>query len=377
VKIKTAIMLALGLFLLSASSWADSEQNYFKFQIGSRAELDKLTNVISIDDVKGLTVYAYANSREFAAFRELGYRYEMLPAPGSLITPPMSSDPGDILADWDTYPTYQGYLDMMNLFAATYPNLCTIVNIGSTVQGRQLLFAKISDNVNTQENEPEVMYTSSIHGDETTGYVLMLRLIDYLLSNYGTDPQATALVNNLEIWINPLANPDGTYHGGNNSVSGAIRGNANGVDMKRNYPDPAAGQHPDGNTWQPETNAMMAFSGQHSLAISANFHGGAEVVNYPWDTWARLHPDDQWCINISRAYAESVQVYSNHNGYMTYLNDGITNGYAWYRVTGGRQDYMNYWHHCREVTDEISNTKKLAARQLMAHRDYNWRSLIL
>jgi len=50
------------------------------------------------------------------------------------------------------------------------------------------------------------MYTSSMHGDELTGYVLMLRLIDSLLSTYGTNPRVTNLVNNFEIWINPLAN---------------------------------------------------------------------------------------------------------------------------------------------------------------------------
>ena len=57
--------------------------------------------------------------------------------------------------------------------------------------------------------------------------------------------------------------------------------------------------------------------------------------------------------------------------------NGITNGAAWYIVHGGRQDYMNYWHHCREVTVELSYTKLLAASLLETHWNYNWRSLIL
>ncbi len=369
-KTKVLLLAVIWLLIFSAFASADTGQNYFKFQISSHDEVYKLTNLISIDNVDGLTVYAYATDQQFAYFRTLGYRYEVLPSPGSLINPPMSNTVEGVITDWDTYPTYQAYLDMMNLFATTYPNLCQIVNIGTTVQGRQLLFAKLSTNIGVQENEPEVMYSSSMHGDETTGYILMLHLIDYLLTNYGTDPQITRLLDSTEVWINPLANPDGTYHGGNNSVSGAWRYNANSVDLNRNFPDPAAGAHPDGNAWQPETIAMMNFAAAHSFVISANFHGGAEVVNYPWDTWSRLHADNTWFINVSRAYADSVHAHSP-SGYMDDLNNGITNGYAWYRVTGGRQDYMTYFKGDREETIEISATKLLPANQLPAHWDYN------
>ena len=61
---------------------------------------------------------------------------------------------------------------------------------------------------------------------------------------------------------------------------------------------------------------------------------------------------------------------------MSDYDNGITNGYAWYEVNGGRQDYMNYFRHCREVTIEISNTKLLPASQLVAHWNYNYRSLL-
>ncbi|MGH8014994.1 MAG: M14 family zinc carboxypeptidase, partial [Candidatus Zixiibacteriota bacterium] len=183
-----------------------------------------------------------------------------------------------------------------------------------------------------------------------------------------------AMVNNMEIWINPLANPDGTYRTGNNSVSGAIRYNANLKDLNRNYPDPQDGDHPDGSAWQPETIAMMNIATQHSWIISANFHGGAEVVNYPWDTWVIRHADDQWYIDVCRQYAESCQAHAPA-GYMNDLNDGITNGYDWYEVNGGRQDYMNYWRGCREITIELSNVKLLAASQLPAHWNYNRISL--
>ena len=61
------------------------------------------------------------------------------------------------------------------------------------------------------------------------------------------------LVNEIDIWINPLANPDGETRWGNQDVWNATRYNANWVDLNRNYPDPEDGPHPDGNAYQPET----------------------------------------------------------------------------------------------------------------------------
>ncbi|MDD4052300.1 MAG: M14 family zinc carboxypeptidase, partial [candidate division Zixibacteria bacterium] len=366
---KRVVCLTLALLaVLVTIVYSESYETYFKFQITDRAELDKLTTVISIDNVKELDVYAYANEKQLSRFEQMGYTYTVLPHPGSLIVPEMATTK-DGLAAWDAYPTYTAYVDMMYQFATTHPDLCQVINIGTTVQGRALLVAKLSDNVTLSEDEPEVFYTSSMHGDETTGYIMTLRLIDSLLTAYGSDSLITRLIDSCEIWINPLGNPDGTYHGGNSSVSGAQRYNANDVDLNRNYPDPDDGQHPDGESWQPETIAMMDFATNHNFVISANFHGGAEVVNYPWDTWSRLHADNTWMVNISRAFADTVHHYAV-SGYMTDLNNGITNGYAWYTITGGRQDYMTYWRGAREVTIEISSTKLLPAGQLPAHWTY-------
>ncbi|MCK4696164.1 MAG: succinylglutamate desuccinylase/aspartoacylase family protein, partial [Candidatus Cloacimonetes bacterium] len=335
----------------------------------------KLTKIISIDNVIGKEVYAYANPEQFQRFKDLNYAYEILPHPGSLIKPKMASTK-ERMREWDSYPTYEAYIDMMYEFEENFPELCVIENIGQSVEGRDLLFARISDNLEEAEDEPEFMFTATMHGNETTGYVLMLRLIDYLLENYGIDPRVTNLVDNIEIWINPLANPDGTYHGGNQTVYGATRFNANGVDLNRNFPDPEDGPHPDGNQWQPETVAMMDLAHDYNFVLSANFHGGAEVVNYPWDTWPYLHADDDWFQIISHTYADAAQA-NSPPGYMDGFNDGITNGYQWYTINGGRQDYMNYFHSCREVTIEISNTMLLPANELPAHWDYNQESFLL
>lgn len=354
------------------------KQNYFSFHIRSKEEIHTLTNIISIDNVRGDTVWAYANMPEFIRFSKLGYTINVLPNPGDVQNVLMKDHiiPGTKTA-LNYYPTYTAYEDLLNQFQALYPSICQIQTIAALASGRKILVAKISDNVAADETEPEFFYTSSIHGDETTGYILMLDLMDYLLTNYGSNTEITDLVNNLEIYINPLANPDGTYHGGNSSVSGAIRYNANYVDLNRNYPDPQDGQHPDGNAWQPETMAFMDFATARHFVASCNFHGGAEVVNYPWDTQALLTADDTWWQYVSHEYVDTARIHGNPS-YMTSLYpSGITNGYAWYEVNGGRQDYMNYWQHCRELTIELSTTKTLPTSSLLTYWNYNYRSLVL
>lgn len=356
-----------------AYEYLDSKgEVYFSFEVFDKARINEISKIISVDNVKGETVFAYANRCEFEEFLKLCIPFTVLPHPGDVNFDLNMKDSPAELMEWDSYPTYDAYVAMMNQFAASYPNLCRIVNIGTTVQGRQILFAVLSDNVNTPEAEPKVMYTSSMHGDEITGYVLMLRLINTLLTGYGSISQYTNLINNTEIWINPLGNPDGTYRSGNSTVNGAIRGNANNIDLNRNYPGTDYYGNPN---LQPEIINFMNASGQNYWRLSANFHGGTEVVNYPWDCWVRLAADDAWWIRVSRKFADTVHTYAPSNYMNEYVN-GITNGYAWYYVHSSRQDYQIYYRHGRECTIEISDTKLLPPAQLPAHWDYLYRSLI-
>ncbi|MEI7498829.1 MAG: M14 family zinc carboxypeptidase [Bacteroidota bacterium] len=362
------------------SLFNDKGEVYFKFSIQNRDDIHMLTQVISIDNVRGSEVFAYANRKEFTEFLLLNLTFTILPNPGTLLSefelnPFSANDLPKDRTQWNFYPSYQQYIDYMVGFALANPGICRLDTVGISTQGRLILAVKISDNVGREEAEPQFLYTSTMHGDETTGYVLMLHLIDYLLSNYGLDTTVTRLVNSTEIFINPLANPDGTYHGGNNSVYGATRYNANYIDLNRNFPDPKTGQHPDGNPWQAETEAWMTYAGNNHFSMSANFHGGAEVFNFPWDTWYKLNADDNWWHFIGREWADTVHK-NGIPGYFTFLDNGITNGYAWYEVNGGRQDYMNYWHQCREATVEISDVKLLPASQLISFWNYNYHSFL-
>lgn len=347
---------------------------YFSFYLNESKITKSLSQNISIEKIIGNKVYAYSNRNNFIKLKENFQDLEIIETEFANKNIPMAKSLKEVL-NWNYYPTYSQYEQLITDFANNYPEICKKENIGKSINGRNLWLLKISDNVHSKEAEPEFLNTATIHGNEPLGYVLSLRLINYLLVNYGTNQEITELVNNHEIWINPLANPDGTYAGGDNTLSGATRFNANGVDLNRNFPDPENGLHPDGNVWQLENVAMMNFINDHNFVMSANLHTGSEVVNYPWDTWSKLHTDDAWFQKISHQYADTAQFYSS-NGYLTDYNDGITNGFQWYEINGGAQDYMTYFQNCRSIILELCSSHLPDTSLLSNYWEYNYRSLI-
>ncbi len=334
---------------------------------GSRV-IDRLTRNVSISSVRDKTVHIFLSplTVEWFISENLNYQIvEIADNKGIISSVSMRQ-----AMEWESYPSYTQYDSIMRFFAASYPSLCMLDTIGTSVNGKLVLALKISDNCNIDEPEPEVFYSSSMHGDETGGFILMLRLSDYLLKNYGLDTRVKNLVDNLEIWINPLSNPDGTYNSSNFIIS-PTRDNANGYDLNRNFPDPEI-QHA---VRQKETRDMMSFMAEHRFVLSANFHSGEEVVNYPWDRWPTLHADDRWFYTISRAWADTVHSYSPED-YMNFLDNGVTRGYEWYPVYGGRQDYVTYYLSGREVTVELDEDYITPVSELSNLWEYNWRSLL-
>jgi len=350
----------------------DFTELYIKFIITPDLDMKYVNEIATIYKIDGDTAYAIVDEKGFYAFKKLEHKFKTLPDPSFATRALTMATTVSDMYSWNKYPTHEVYVQMMQNFATNYPNICRLDTLGFSVEGRPVLYVKISDNVDTDEDEPEFLYTGQMHGDELVTYIMFLRLADYILSNYNTDTNIANLVNNMEIYINPLSNPDGTYAGGNNTVSGAVRVNANNVDLNRNYPNPTHGNHPDGAAWQKETIMMMDFATNKDFVMSANSHSGAELVNYPWDTWStseNAHPDNTWWFNVSTNYANSVHAVEPN--YLTGMNNGVTQGKDWYEAYGSRQDYMNYYQNIREVTLELSSVKGLDAADLPAYWDYN------
>jgi hypothetical protein len=334
-----------------------------------KKSIEILTTNVSILSVKDKVVNVSLSPLTMDWFIQQKYDYQIVEkaAPKGVISAPNLNK----AMDWDIYPTYTQYDSIMQSFKTLYPSLCRLDTIGTSINGKLIFALKISNNPATDGDNPSVFYTSTMHGDETGGYILMLHLADYLLKNYLVSERVKNLIDNLDIWINPLANPDGTYNNGN-TINSPTRYNANGYDLNRNFPDPFT----PNTVKQKETLDMIKFLRKHKFVLSANFHSGTEVVNYPWDRWfSRFHADDSWFNAISRSYADTAHVYAGPE-YMNFLNNGVTRGADWYIVYGGRQDFETWELNGREVTIELDDQYVTPAPQLPLLWQNNWHSLL-
>ena len=178
---------------------------------------------------------------------------------------PLSAVPTDLAAD---YPSAEDVIKKLQSIQKQYPKLITLIEIGKSVEGRQLMFAKITAPESTGRlkvaSRPEFKYVANMHGDEIVGRELMVKLIEDLTKNYGKDNRITKLLDSVQIYIMPSLNPDG--------ATKKVRANANGIDLNRSFPDftTADNQNTLGKR-EPEILAMMNFQAQHQFLLSANF----------------------------------------------------------------------------------------------------------
>lgn len=301
-----------------------------------------------VDHFDGDTARAYVHIAHWNTFLTTGIAHtieEVQPAPEKQL---------------DGYPTYAALGDILDDAAAAHPDIVRLVSLGQSVQGREIWALRITDNPDIEEDEPEFAYISTMHGDEKVGTVLCLNFLDLLLDGYGADARITAYIDETEIWLVPLMNPDGYELG--------IRWNANNRDLNRSFPsfsrDFTGTLFDDGlpatDARQPEVAHVMNWTADNSLVLLANYHAGALVVNYPYDEepgipsgTAAPTPDEPMMRAISLDYARLNPPMSASLAFP----DGVTNGSAWYSVDGGMQDWHYRFTGAIDLTLEVSVVK--------------------
>ncbi len=241
------------------------------------------------------------------------------------------------------YPKSDEIISQLRSLASANPEIIKLIKIGESEKGQDLVFLKISDNPHIDELEPEVKLMANMHGDEIMGREILLQFLEDLVIEYRTNPEVKSLIDNTELFVMPTMNPDGADR--------RRRGNANYVDLNRSFPDFT--RPGDFRTPPKEVKAMMDFQKSRNFALSFNYHGGAVVVNYPWDTHDELHPENDLIVDLSKNYVQNTGYFLTRSRF----KDAITNGYQWYEVNGGMQDWSYHWYNDLQVTIEVSKRK--------------------
>lgn len=202
------------------------------------------------------------------------------------------------------YHTYSETYQEMFWPDLIHSDICDLDTIGYSLEGHPIWALKISDNVQTDEEEPEICLNGLIHAREAIGIETLLYLMNELTGNYGVDPELTQMVDNCEIYLVPIINPDGylyneyTNPGGGGMWRKNRRDNGDGtygIDLNRNWgynwgfdnytssPVPSSEIYRGtGPFSEPETQVLRDWMNTRDFTIVINYHAYGRYTCAAW-----------------------------------------------------------------------------------------------
>lgn len=302
----------------------------------------------AIDEIGANYVIVRATPQEASAIARLGYPIQPLVSP-------MDFPPADA--------AYHNYAEMtadIQAVVAAHPGIVSQFSVGQSYEGREMWAAKISDNVATDEDEPEVLFMGQHHAREHITVEMTLYVLHMLADNYGSDQQITDLVNSREIYIIFTTNPDGSEY---DIATGSYRSwrknrqpNSGssyiGTDLNRNYGYKwgccgGSSGLPSSDTYRgafafsaPETQRIRDFidsrvvGGQQQIKTSITFHSYARLVLWPYgytytDVPSDMTQDDHGVFVAMGQAMAATNGYTAQQASDLYITDGTTDDWAY------------------------------------------------
>jgi hypothetical protein len=266
---------------------------------------------------------------------------------------------------------YHSYAEIESGLRSLERGIAKVQSIGESVEGRQIWAIKISDDPNTDdENEPDILFVGLHHAREWVSAEVPLYLAANLVQDYDTDSTVKMLVDNSEIWIVPVQNPDGLEYsrlGGFDSESylwsrrfwrknrSENPDGSHGVDMNRNYgsewwgndiiPDvikDGSDQPGDDTYWgsgefsEPETQAIrdLILNENNDFQAVLSYHSFGQYILYPWGYTSESVPNPGTMDTLAKEMAEIIQ---NVHGVHYETGQGSK---TLYKTTGDLTDWV-------------------------------------
>ncbi|MDX3644277.1 M14 family metallopeptidase [Streptomyces sp. MB09-02B] len=323
---------------------------------------------VTVDDADDHSVFISGRADQVKKLKQQGYEVTPLGA-----APDRSNGEGDVrLFDFPSADSrYHNYAEMTNEINSVVSANSSIASqrvIGTTYQGRNIVAIKISDNVGTDEAEPEVLFTHHQHAREHLTVEMALYLLNELTSDYGTDSRVTNMVNNREIWIIPDINPDGgeydvatgTYRSWRKNRQPNSGSSAVGTDLNRNWNYRwgccgGSSGSTSSDTYRgaaaesaPEVKVVANFvrsrvvGGVQQIKTGIDFHTFSELVLWPFgyttaNTTTGMTADDRNAFATVGGKMAASNGYTPEQSSDLYITDGSIDDWLW-----GNQKIFGY-----------------------------------
>lgn len=255
------------------------------------------------------------------------------------------------------YHCYEEVNQELKRLAQKYPDICSVQEIGRSLEGRALLALKISDRVAFKEAEPAILFLGGHHAREWISVEIPLYLGCYLAENYGKSSLVRNLVDESQIWIVPLVNPDGLeysirvyrYWRKNRRLNSD---GSYGVDLNRNYgfnwgiDNRGSSPNPSSETYrgtapfsEPETRAVRDLFWQYPFTALVSYHSYSQVILFPWGFTTTPADQFELLFNLAQRMSDlMVKVHGRRYNFgqastLLYLTNGDATDWA-YGVAG-------------------------------------------
>jgi len=226
------------------------------------------------------------------------------------------------------YRTYQQYTDDIMLLRNKHSSIMRFDETAkslareSTIEGRPIHFLELGSKMGST---PVMMLEVNIHAREWITGAADFYMVDWLVTNYGRDKDATFLLDNFHLVIIPVANPDGYEYSRQNKLTRLWRKNrryiggmfeCHGVDLNRNfnafwqssgycgsesYPGPSARS-------EPETRAVETIFNhfQQNMQAYLAVHAYSQLLLLPWSYKTSSTPVNSWHNEVGHAMANAM-----------------------------------------------------------------------
>jgi carboxypeptidase A2 len=187
-------------------------------------------------------------------------------------------NPGDF---YDDFRDLAAIVARMDDLADAHPDIVEVLDVGDSIEGRDILALRIGG---AAMDKPTVVIDATQHAREWIAPMVAMYIAETLVEAYATDPQITALVDALELFVIPVVNPDGYVYSWD--VERYWRKNRRdngdgtfGVDLNRNWGFEWGGAGSSGDPGDPLYRGTAPFSEPETAALRDFYEAYPTVVS--------------------------------------------------------------------------------------------------
>ena len=329
-------------------------------------------DLVEYNNTKEQYVLAIVDAAGYAAIKSLGFQLE-IDAEETANLLPAGPLPGQRagIPGYPCYRTVEETFQTAQDIVANYPALATWSDVGDTWEkvtpGGALGYdmnVLILTNSAIAGPKPKLFMTTSIHAREYTPAELSTRFAEFLVTNYGADPDATWILDHHEIHLMLHANPDGrkqaetglSWRKNTNQNYCGATSTARGADLNRNfvfqwgccngssssqcsetYRGPSPASEPEVQVIQDYLRAIFPDQRPDPLPSPApadatgvylDIHSYSELVLWPWGFTSTVAPNGPALQTLGRKFAY-FNSYTPEQAIGLYPTDGTTDDFGY------------------------------------------------